>query len=102
MTFKDLSLEEIIAKIKAGETTHSEVNNYFLERTKKYNTQLNAFNFINENFQDYSEESQLAGVALGVKDIFCEKGIPTTAASTMLKDFVPPYNATVIEKLQQE
>ena len=38
MTFKDLSLEEIIAKIKSGETTQSEVNTYFLERIKKYDS----------------------------------------------------------------
>ncbi|MGB2111230.1 MAG: hypothetical protein ACPHY8_05335 [Patescibacteria group bacterium] len=64
MTFKDLSLEEIIAKIKAGETTQSEVNTYFLERIKKYDGNLNAFNFINENFEDISSDTQLAGVAL--------------------------------------
>ena len=101
MTFKDLSLEEIIAKIKAGETTQSEVNTYFLERIKKYDGNLNAFNFINENFEDISSDTQLAGVALWVKDIFCENGIATTASSVMLKDFVPPYDATVISKLKE-
>ncbi len=101
MTFKDLSLEEIIAKIKAWETTQSEVNNYFLERIKKYDGNLNAFNFINEDFRETSSETALAWVALWVKDIFCENGIPTTASSVMLKDFVPPYDATVISKLKE-
>jgi len=102
MTFKDLSLEDIIAKIKSGETTAQEVNNYFLQRIEKYNPDLNAFNYINTKFEDVSADSQLAGVALWVKDIFCENGIPTTAASVMLKDFVPPYDATVITKLKEE
>jgi aspartyl-tRNA(Asn)/glutamyl-tRNA(Gln) amidotransferase subunit A len=44
----------------------------------------------------------LKGIPLAVKDIFCEKGVKTTASSKMLADFVPPYNATVIEKLQKE
>lgn len=101
MTFKDLSLEEIIAKIKKWETTQSEVNAYFLERTKKYNETLNVYNFINEEFREISVDTDLAWVALWVKDIFCEKGIPTTASSTMLKDFVPPYDATVISRLKE-
>jgi Asp-tRNA(Asn)/Glu-tRNA(Gln) amidotransferase A subunit family amidase len=51
MNFKDLSLVEIIAKIKSGETTASEVKAYFLERIKKYDGDLNAFNFLNENVE---------------------------------------------------
>lgn len=101
MTFKDLSLEEIIAKIKAWETTQSEVNSYFLERSKKYNETINAYNFINEDFRETSSETALAWVALGIKDIFCEKGIHTTASSTMLQNFVPPYDATVISRLNE-
>jgi aspartyl-tRNA(Asn)/glutamyl-tRNA(Gln) amidotransferase subunit A len=45
--------------------------------------------------------SLLAGVPVAVKDNICAKGIGTTAASKMLASFVPPYSATVIEKLRK-
>ena len=101
MNFKDLSLEEIIAKIKSGEVKATEVKSYFLGRIKKYDEKLNTFNFINEDVEINSAEWELAGIVLGVKDIFCETGIPTTSASNMLRNFVPPYDATVIKKLKE-
>lgn len=101
MNFKDLSLEEIITLIKSGETTAVEVKQYFLNRIKKYDENLNTFNFLNEDVEINSADWELAGVVLWVKDIFCETWIPTTSASNMLRNFVPPYDATVIKKLKE-
>lgn len=42
----------------------------------------------------------LAGVPIAVKDNICTKGVPTTAASQILQGYLPPYNATVISRLQ--
>lgn len=41
----------------------------------------------------------LEGIPLGIKDLFCTKGIRTTACSHILDDFVPPYESTVTQKL---
>ena len=43
---------------------------------------------------------ELAGVPIAIKDMIVTKGIPTTAASKILEGWVPPYDATVIEKIK--
>lgn len=45
---------------------------------------------------------KLAGVPFIAKDNYLTKGVKTTAASNILKDYIPPYNATVIEKLEAQ
>ena len=45
--------------------------------------------------------SKLDGIPVGIKDVLCTKGIRTTASSHMLDNFVPAYNATVVEKLRE-
>ena len=49
---------------------------------------------------DFSDKP-LWGVPVTVKDVLTVKGMPTTAASKILEGFVPPYNAHVVEKLEQ-
>lgn len=99
MEFKNLSLIELSELIHSGKATSEEIYAYFLNRTKQYNGELNAFNTLptdtlsSENKNEYS-------LPIAVKDIFCETGVRTTAASKMLEDFVPPYESTVTERMK--
>lgn len=92
------SLLELTELIKNRKTTSQEVWEYFLNRTQKYNPELNAFNTIHED-GFHSSDNTLLWLPLWVKDIFCEKWRLTTGASKMLADFVTPYDATLIEHL---
>lgn len=99
--FKNLSLKQIIAMIKSGETTQKEVYDYFLGRIKTLDPKVEAFNLVHDSFIEQDIHSPLAGVPIGVKDMFCEAGVPTTNSCETLRNFVPPYDATIIRKMKE-
>jgi len=98
---KDLSLTQIIENIKTGKTTSEEVFQYFLKRIEKYDAKVQSFNFVNTSGLTQNTDTILAGAPIGIKDIFCETGIPTTCGSKMLEGFLPPYDATLIQHLKE-
>lgn len=88
----------------------------YLDRIGKENKKLNAFLTVSEEIA-YSqakkvdetiltlgkrtfEEFPMAGVVIAHKDLFLTKGVRTTAASNVLKNYIPVYSATVVEKLE--
>lgn len=103
MQLKNLSLIELRDLIVSWKTTQKEIYDYFLERTKNYNPELNAFNTlpVEENKDIIQGENIGIGLPIAVKDLFCEKGIRTTASSKMLENFVSPFESTVTDRMKQ-
>ncbi|HBJ26215.1 MAG TPA: Asp-tRNA(Asn)/Glu-tRNA(Gln) amidotransferase GatCAB subunit A, partial [Ruminococcaceae bacterium] len=86
---------EYFKKIEAGD---GKVQSYItVTRDKAMEMAANAQKRI-----DAGESAPLTGIPLAIKDNICTDGIKTTCASRMLENFIPPYNATVIEKLNAE
>ena len=54
---------------------------------------------VDEKRANGEQLSELAGIPIAVKDNLCTDGILTTCSSKMLYNFVPPYNATVVDKI---
>jgi len=105
-----LTLCQIIEKIKSKEISCEEVTKSFVNRADK-SKKLNCF--IEDTFdqalkkskdQDnkFESDKKLFGAPIAVKDLFCTKGVQTTASSKMLKGFKPEYESTVTSKLWNE
>ncbi len=92
------NLKKLLYKKKISQ---EELYHYFLKRIKKYNPSLNAYLSTVSGFE-HSQDGLLAGIPLSIKDNFCTKGIRTTASSKVLDNFIPPYDATVIERLKNQ
>lgn len=103
---------QIAKDIKTKKTSARAVIEAALAKAEQVQSSLNAFISISkEDALKRADEidlalangealGALAGVPVVVKDNICTKGIRTTAGSKSLEDFVPPYNATVIERLE--
>ncbi|MEM2342033.1 MAG: Asp-tRNA(Asn)/Glu-tRNA(Gln) amidotransferase subunit GatA [Candidatus Bathyarchaeia archaeon] len=110
----ELSALDIIEKIKSQEITAEDYINSIIERILRVDKKINAFITLEiSKAQEKAREidrkisrgervGRLAGVAVAVKDNICTLGIRTTCASRILENFIPPYDATVIERLKHE
>ena len=105
-----LTLCQIIEKIKSKEISCEEVTKSFVNRADK-SKKLNCF--VEDTFdqalkkskdQDnkFESDKKLFGAPIAVKDLFCTKGVQTTASSKMLEGFKPEYESTVTSKLWNE
>ncbi|MEK7497123.1 MAG: Asp-tRNA(Asn)/Glu-tRNA(Gln) amidotransferase subunit GatA [Patescibacteria group bacterium] len=115
MSLTQYNLSELSQKIKSQAVTAREVvSDYLKKSTADFTSKkslgvyltlaseqaLSRADEIDEKIASGEEAGELAGVPIAVKDIIVTRGITTTAGSKILKNYVPPYSATVVEKLE--
>ncbi len=114
MEIIDLTVHELQEKLKSKEITVEEITKAYVDRIKEKEGDVQAFvntltdealeqsKAIQKDIEDGKITGDFAGIPIGIKDNMCTKGVKTTCSSKMLENFVAPYNATVVEKLNNE
>ncbi|NQY02137.1 MAG: Asp-tRNA(Asn)/Glu-tRNA(Gln) amidotransferase subunit GatA [Halieaceae bacterium] len=105
----DLSLADIISGLQTGQFSSTELTQGYLARIDELDGQLNSFITVDhkaalasaeqaDQQRAAGNEAALLGVPIAHKDIFCTRGVRTSCGSRMLDNFVPPYDATLIQR----
>jgi len=108
---KNLTLKSAKEKLIKKEISAKELTKFYLERIKKLDKEINSFNIVCEKealeqaekadkLLSEKQDLPLLGIPIAIKDLFSTKGVQTTASSNVLKGYIPPYDATVIQKLK--
>jgi len=101
-----MSIAELLAARSTGQVTAEGLAEHFLGRIDRYNGSLNSMISVCHDRAlararaiSQSAEAPLAGLPIVHKDIFCTEGVRTSCGSRMLDNFVAPYDAHVVERL---
>ncbi len=111
MELHRLTIHELRDLIHKGDVSPVEVVQNFFIRIGQVEDRVQAYNTLTprtalafaKKFEDIQARKEelppLAGIPLAIKDVICTKGVATTCSSKILQGFVPPYNATVMTRL---
>ncbi len=88
-----LTLTETLEGLKNGDFSEKDLNEAYFARAEELNSRLNIFLQLKKN---------TTGLPAAIKDIIVTKGLETTAGSKILEGFIPPYDATAVEKLLEK
>lgn len=105
-----MALKELHEKLMSKQIGAEELCRSYIDKIKASDGEINSFITLCEGEAmtaaaaaqkkiDSGEAGALCAIPLSIKDNICTKGVKTTCASKILEDFVPVYNATVIDKL---
>jgi aspartyl-tRNA(Asn)/glutamyl-tRNA(Gln) amidotransferase subunit A len=108
----DLTAHEAADLLARREVSSRQLTQAVLDRIRQVEERIGAFVTVTEELalQQADEADRriaagdatpLTGVPAAIKDVMCTKGVRTTCSSRMLENFVPPYNAHVVERLHQ-
>ncbi len=107
-----LTIHELAGLLAKKEITSRQATERYLKRIAEINPKINAYLAVTEKEAlaaadaadariAAGEAGPLLGVPLAIKDVICTKGVRTTCGSRMLENYIPPYNAAVVERLAQ-
>ena len=114
MELYEYTVHELSDMLESGKVTSVEIVKSYYNRIKEIDPKVRAYiTTLEEDALKKAEEvdskrkngekvSKLAGIPIGIKDNICITGVKTTCGSKMLEDFVAPYSATVMEKIEDE
>ena len=106
-----LTIHELAARFRRGDATPTQAAREYLDRIAALDPKVKAYLTVtgdaalagaaeaDARFKSGTPRGPLDGVPLGVKDVFCTRGVRTTCGSKILDGFVPPYDATVVARL---
>jgi len=108
----ELTIKEVLDGYTNKDFNCTDLVKHFLKRIEKYNPKLNIYLALNENALEEAAvidkeilekgvTRPLLGIPFAVKDNFLTNDIVTTASSNILKDYLPQYESTVIEKIKK-
>lgn len=103
------TISSLIEGYRTKEFSVSEIVSEYLKRIESIDKGLNSFITVDQEkavkkakqLDNNTPNSLLFGIPFGIKDMFLTKGVKTTAASNVLRDYIPEYSATVVERLEK-
>jgi len=101
-----LTIAETQEGLKKKKFSAVELVDAYLARIKKFDKEINAFITVSEETaynqaKKTNHQLPLYGVTVAHKDLFLTKGVRTTAGSKVLQNYIPPYSATVVDRLEK-
>lgn len=100
MNLSSSSILEILAGLRDGTLKTADIWNHFDRVSTELDTELQAYNFRTKS-QPVAQEWPLSGIPIAVKDVYSETGVPTSASSKMLANYVAPYESTATKRLKE-